>query len=201
MPSSRRASATGPPRPTARMRRLADLIATYHRQPGRQNPEMLRAIASGVVDLRREHTLKTGAPDWGGRSAAYRQAIAEVYRMSGIPEDVRETFRVAVGYHVSNVLREVVPADQLADAGITAPPKRDRVNRTRDAVTALVEALSDPDVAASEALRMLVTAQALLERVTADAVAALAPAEAHAAGLALSAVSERADKLLPALPT
>jgi hypothetical protein len=95
--------------------------------------EQFQRAAVAIVGIRRK-TLVDGQPDWAGRSAAYREHMAEVYKAAGIPEDSQANVQARLRYHISNALHEHVPNKDLLKAGLSGTSARDRAgNRQANA--------------------------------------------------------------------
>lgn len=153
----------------------------------------LKTIAEIIVQLREAHARKKdGITDWHGRSTAYRQLIAEMYRRAGVPDERRNTVESAVRYHVHNLLPERAPAHELqAIGGATTTPKT-RLATRRKAIQAQAQ-----DAAPRHHVATLAAyAQALLARADEKAIPGLTPQQAEEAHEALTAVQRRAAELL-----
>jgi len=152
----------------------------------------LKQLAEIVVQLRGEHTLEDGRKDWGGRSPAYRQSMADLYTRARVPEEKLDTVQAALRYHVGNLLRDQAAGDELEAVGLSPVAPKTRLTTRRKAIQAQAAQAAPPqDVA-----RLAVMAQALVEHIAEDAIATLAPERAVAARIALEAVSTRAAQLL-----
>ena len=152
----------------------------------------LKALAEVVVRLRGEHTLEDGRKDWGGRSPAYRQSMADLYTRARVPHEKLDTVQAALRYHVGNLLREQASGEELEAVGLSSVAPKKRLATARQAIQAQRKQSARPqDVA-----RLAAYAQALVELIDADAVPGLSPERAVAARLALEAVQSRAAQLL-----
>lgn len=87
--------------------------------------EVFRAAAMAVVDLRSKYEHE-GLPDWSGRSAEYRAAIEERYRLAEVPPDSENNVQAKLRYHIGNVLREVAPPGHLEQLGMAPKGPRGR---------------------------------------------------------------------------
>lgn len=92
--------------------------------------ETNRKAAEAIISLRRQYKHE-GVPDWSGRSPAYRDMIARVYRDAGVPSDSGSNLQANLRYHLGNVVRRVAPADELAALGLQAEGPLGRVRETR----------------------------------------------------------------------
>lgn len=91
-----------------------------------------RRAASSIIELRQlfEHQ---GMPDWTGRSLEYRDVIERLYRQAEVPPDSESNMQAKIRYHVGNVLRDVAPADELQQLGLSVAGPKTRVAETRAA--------------------------------------------------------------------
>lgn len=95
-----------------------------------------RKLAGVIVDLRKRYTNSQGTgPDWRGTSQDYRDAVAEMYRASGVPEDSTSNMQAAIRYHIGNVLRERLTEDELRAAGLSVDSPLDRARTRREAAS------------------------------------------------------------------
>lgn len=96
---------------------------------GQSLTETYRRLAGVIVDLRKRfpNSQETG-PDWRGTTQAYREAVAKMYEASGVEPDSVSNMQAAIRYHIGNVLRERLSAEELAAAGLKAegPLQRSR---------------------------------------------------------------------------
>lgn len=158
--------------------------------------DRLRDLAEIVVELRGAHHLDDGRPDWGGRSAAYRQTMADVYARARVPEERLDTVQAALRYHVGNLLRERASADELEAVGLSPVAPKTRLANERAALAAQ-RALSAPP---QDVARLTAYALALLRFVDPSKIPDLPPERAVASRLALEAAQERAQELLATFP-
>lgn len=187
------------PRPT--VEQLVDdgveLLSDYLAAP---RTDLLRQLASVVVDLRSRFSLDDGRPDWGGRSPDYRSYIADLYTRAGVPKDKLDTIQAAMRYHVGNLIRERAPKDELLAVGLTTTAPRDRNAATRDALHA-ISAAAGGRTPSSDVDRLAVYAQALLDFIDDVAVRRLEAERAAVSRMALERVQTRSAELLAALST
>lgn len=176
----------------------ARLLGDYI-QSGRMRTDLLKECAAVVAELRQHFHLADGRTDWGGRSPAYRKAMHEAYSRAHVPTDRFDTVQAALRYHVGNLLREIVPADELAAAGLSKISPKERLNRTRDVVAALSMSGSVAEIT-GDPIRLLIYAEALIDHVAEDALDGLKGKERVAARDALRGLAERIEELLPHLP-
>lgn len=130
----------------------ADSLRAYIHAEEEDRTSLLRRAAETLVDARAVFSTADGEPDWRGRSYAYRRWVREVYDEASLPRDELPAVQAAVRYHVGNVLRDRLSADELEDLGLRAvgPRERSVEKRTRHAqILALFEGapISDPEEA------------------------------------------------------
>ncbi|WP_030962667.1 hypothetical protein [Streptomyces sp. NRRL S-378] len=101
---------------------------------------LLRSIAVVLVALRSRCIGTDGRTDWVGRSADYRGKAQELYRQANIPEDSQDTIQGAVRYHIGNILRDELSAEELEDYGLKtlSPVARGRERRASRAAIVTV---------------------------------------------------------------
>lgn len=165
------------------------LLSRYLADP---HTEDLKNLADVIVRLRGLHHLEDGRTDWGGRSPAYRQSMADLYTRARVPSDKLDTIQAAIRYHVGNLLRERAQGRELEAVGLSPVAPRQRLATARQAIQAQRK-LAAPR---QDVVRLAAYAQALVEHIDADAIPGLAPERAVAARIALEAVQSRAAQLL-----
>lgn len=72
----------------------------------RRSTHLVKSLALVIVKLRAKYEDRNGRPDLRGRSQAYRDAVAQIYRDAGIPPDATSNLQAAVRHHISTALRE-----------------------------------------------------------------------------------------------
>ncbi|GAA1064686.1 hypothetical protein [Streptomyces asiaticus] len=98
-------------------------------------PEMLvRNIAVVNVALRRQHD------DMRGRTRAYREDVAQIYRAAGIGPNVVDRMQQAVRYHVGNILRDELSPEELRDLDLHTSSPLERARGARAVTSALATA-------------------------------------------------------------
>lgn len=116
---------------TARVTAAADRAQKALREaverPGTENT---RKAAEAVLNLRKQFRHDE-LPDWAGRSPAYRDMIARVYRDAGVPADMGNNFQANLRYHIGNVLRQLAPPEELEALGLQSQGPLGRVRQTR----------------------------------------------------------------------
>lgn len=163
-------------------------------ESGRTRTDILKQVASLIVDLRALHTLDDGRVDWSGRSPGYRAAMNEIYRGAGVTADKADTVQAALRYHVGNLLRDRASDEALEEVGLTSITPKARLARQREVVAALAttgsvaEVLNDP-------LRLLAHAEVLLDYIEPADLRGLRGKERVAARHVLTGLRERCDAL------
>jgi hypothetical protein len=120
-------------------------LISFYTRLDETKTDVLKALAKVVVALRSHFRTTEGDVDWSGRSWDYRQTVSAMYEASGIPPDSESNIQASLRYHVGNLLREVVPAEQLESAGLLTKSPKERMTDVR-AVTAAVLAATDVEV-------------------------------------------------------
>jgi hypothetical protein len=146
--------------------------------------DVLKALAKVVVALRANFRTSDGDVDWSGRSWDYRQAVGEMYASAGVPPDSQSNIQASLRYHVGNLLREAVPAQDLEAAGLRTDSPKERMNAARHAVQALAETLEAGDrtrATSGEAVLKQLRALQVIGSSLASQVARLTPEERAAA--------------------
>lgn len=133
---------------------ITDLIetgATTLREAHEHNVALTAAyktLAGVIVDLRKQfRNSKDTAPDWAGQTQAYRDTVALMYSQSGVPQDAVSGMQAAIRYHIGNVLRDRLSADELTAAGLSVegPLDRSRTNNRRNQEAASSGGIDDPE--------------------------------------------------------
>lgn len=179
----------------------ADLVSWWH-SVEESKTEILKRLAAIVVDIRAQFTdEETGQPDWRGKTWDYRQFMTEMYESAQVPPASVSGVQSSLRYHVGNRLREIVPAEALAGAGMLAEGPKERMERHRTEADVLWKALQAPDPQMSteerrEAYRTLLDAAATIaERAELMAVDRLTKRDAVAAHRQLVRSIESLQKL------
>jgi hypothetical protein len=109
------------------------LIRSAARTHKSQRIPLYRKAAANLVELRRLFYTPDGRTDWRGQSWPYRSLLNEIYSAAGLPPDSNHPVKAALRYHVNQLLREVVDADELQAAGLlVAPPRQRQTDRHRE---------------------------------------------------------------------
>lgn len=145
---------------------LAAAIHTAYNAPKKDQPELLRAAADLMIELRSQINTADGEPDWRGSTYEYRMAIGEALGGAGVPYEDRVRFGNSMRYHISNSLRDRLTPEQVAELGMKTANalRRSQLNRDerRAELTAAREAGFDkrtriinrvPQVTDKDALR------------------------------------------------
>lgn len=136
--------------------------------------DALRDLAGRVVDLRLRFETHDGQPDWLGTSGGYRAAIGGLYDEAGVD---KKSVGSSLRYHIGAVLRERMPPEAVAEAGLMPNPDEVRRQRRR-ANSALLRAVTGRISGdAVEALGGIVAATEALRAVPSELVAELAASD------------------------
>lgn len=157
-----------------------------------------RDLAEIVVELRQHFVTADGAADWGGRTRAYRDTVSRIYDDAGLEAKDRSTVR----YHIGNVVRDVAPAEELADLGLQSRRPVERVKDQRDRLSALARAGALQEkrtLRRANVVRLLVSAEEALAAVTEPRLAEIDDALVEDAVASLENTAARADALRRAL--
>lgn len=115
------------------LKTLAAAIREAYNAPKKDQPELLRAVADLIVEVRSRTTNGDGAPDWRGNSYEYRMLVSEAYSDGGVPYEDRIRFGNSLRYHVSNALRARLTAEDLQVLGLKPENGVRRSQQQRDA--------------------------------------------------------------------
>lgn len=175
-------------------------LAAYMRS-GRNDTAALRATAVCIVDLRALFSLSDGRTDWGGRTHGYREQAAAVYRRAGVPKEDLDTVQSALRYHVGEELRRRVPAQAIADAGLTSNSPRQRITAARNITAALASAARELSESGGrvDPLALVSTAEVLLARTDEVDLSGLPAGRRDALRTTLDSVRWAAEALLSKL--
>lgn len=98
----------------------------------KQPADQYRRLAELVVELRqRFQSPNREIPDWAGRSKDYREAITRMYATVAIPPDSEAGVQARIRYHVSNRVREVAPAEDLTELGLSSEGSAEKAKTRR----------------------------------------------------------------------
>ncbi|KPC89898.1 hypothetical protein ADL27_38445 [Streptomyces sp. NRRL F-6602] len=85
--------------------------------------------------------LRRQMGDLAGDSYEYRRRVSDMYEAANIPDDLKESIRSGVRYHIGNLMRDVYTPDELASLHLLKSKPVDRMReqatRTRALVTAI----------------------------------------------------------------
>lgn len=113
-------------------RRGSTLVRKYtETEDPRKRTEVVRELATVLVDMREHFITPDGEPDWAGRTYGYRDAVHSVYSGSGVPRSDTSSLQAATRYHVGNVIRARLSPDELESAGLqeATPIARSKAQR------------------------------------------------------------------------
>ena len=151
------------------------LLRRYPNAEAGERTEILRAVASTLIEAREHFYTADGEIDYRGRTYAYRRLVGEIFAAANLPPDDIRTVQAAVRYHVGNLLRERLNPETLADLGLRAesPKARSAEKRTAEGEALRVLRGGAAFTTSEEVLDALRLAQALLARVDTNAIRAL----------------------------
>jgi hypothetical protein len=113
---------------------------------GEQRTLRLRELAELTVEYREHFLDPSGAPDWTGRTFAYRKATKELYSDAGIRRDEVPNIQKLARYHLAYVLRERLSAEEIASLGLREETPSEYMAESRKR-TAAQSAHSGPETA------------------------------------------------------
>ncbi|MFJ5103190.1 hypothetical protein [Streptomyces sp. NPDC088554] len=125
---------------------------------------LAKSLAMVCLALRAQHN------DMGGASHEYRQAVAELYRQSGVQGDTLERLKGAVRWHIGNTLRRHLTSRELKALGLLTTSPLERLQDTRKTTAAIVQATRVSTSAASSPPRKGATAKSIDELPTAGEI-------------------------------
>ncbi len=132
-------------------------LRRYYTVADNERTETLRETARAFISAREHFFTREGAPDWLGRTYAYRSWVREVMSQASVPGSDLSTIQAAIRYHTGNVLRDRLDDGALEELGLRSASPRERSveKRERNSETlALFGAgapISDPEVVESAA--------------------------------------------------
>ena len=148
------------------------LLRRYPAAAPGERTEILRAVASTLIEAREHFFTADGEVDYRGRTYAYRRLVGEIFAGANLPPDEISTVQAAVRYHVGNLLRDRLDPTTISDLGLRAesPKTRSAEKRTAEGEALRVLRGGVAFTTGDEVLEALRLAQALLARVDTDAV-------------------------------
>lgn len=174
---------------TEAIRRVAQADGTDDYTPA------AREAAEVLVDARGLFTAPDGRPDWRGRSWDYRQWVGGLYGPAGVPPAEAQRIQAAIRYHVSNVLRDRLDAEELQEVGLQPESARNRAGAQRAENAAILRAVTGTGLAERDVLLALTAAENLLERLDRDDVEDLPARRRSKAEETLAAILAEANRL------
>lgn len=176
------------------VRKLRALRAAVDRE---RQTTLAREIAEGSVALREFYEVD-GQPDYAGRSHAYRVTMRDLWSKAGFADAAeRDAAQARVRYHVGNIVRERIPAEQIEAAGLQGPSPREQTTERKRAVAALAQAASSAPLGDTDAdlVRAVGASLAILLRLDPDRVAAVKGRERGLVVATLRRIEARAGVL------
>lgn len=157
--------------------------------------QLLRQVAELSVDLREHFQVAgTGSPDWAGRSWPYRDYVRNLYSDAGYTAEEAKMTQASVRYHVGNIVRTKLGAEELEDLGLREESPVDRAREQREARNALISAATESDTSA-DVTRAIAAALLVLQPISAGDVAALDETGRSQAATLLGRITRRAAEL------
>ncbi|HVE24375.1 MAG TPA: hypothetical protein VNC22_03180 [Sporichthya sp.] len=177
---------------------LADVLREYVRDPSGGGTALLRRAAEIKVEIR-QYFDRGGEVDWLGKSYAYRQLMTETYGMAGVLPSERKKLGDAIRYHVINVLRERLSADELDALELREADGPARAKENRERTRAIVDAATAEGRTASVVKgtpRLVKGIAATLSYVRADAIRELSDSEREELLKDAAAVRREVDRIM-----
>lgn len=163
-----------------------------------QKTVIFRQIAKAAVDLREHFLTPESAPDWAGRTGAYRDYIRDLYREAGLSAEETNTIQSAVRYHAGNLVRERLSEPDLQDLGLSTQSPAARIKAFRDAQSMTLRVVRN-DVADLDAdadpLSRLALVLMHLQALTPEDLAPLDAGDVRLAAATLDGIAARARGL------
>ena len=158
---------------------------------------ILREVAVAFVSAREHFFTKEGAPDWLGRTYAYRRWVRETMSLANVPPANLNTVQAAIRYHVGNVLRSHLDEETVAGLGLLQESPRERSVEKRERHSAVLTVFGGGGGAldAGEVLFALLTMEGTLARITPDSLAALSGADRRAVADLAEKLCSRAEEI------
>jgi hypothetical protein len=160
-----------------------------------QKTGALRLAAESIVEAREHFFDQDGRPDWAGRTYAYRQWMRETQSRAGNPPS---TLMASVRYHISNVLRERVSAEDLEEAGLHTSSAREKgaVRREERSLRASLLGAGPEITDADDIVDVLRAMETTLQRIRPDERASSNPTDVHRISTVAARVAGLADGVL-----
>lgn len=174
------------------------LIRRVHRPAASDNlAHLRRQAARALVEARQHFVTAEGLPDWSGRTGAYHDFAADVYAAAGVPRAEAATLQASMRYHVGNIVRETLAAEDQRAAGLASPASpRERAAARRVRRSATIDLLaSGAPLAGPDIPRALSVVGVTLARLSPEALAALPAEDAEEARRALRHLAATAGRL------
>lgn len=102
-------------------------MAAYANSPeDADRTALLKDVATALVDSRGHFFNREGAPDWAGRTHAYRMWVRDATAAANLTPADRTSIQAAVRWHVGTALRERLSPEQLEAIGLKVKSPRER---------------------------------------------------------------------------
>lgn len=173
-------------------RQAVSSLGRYFTVPESERTEALRETAGHFISAREHFFTREGAPDWLGRTYAYRSWVREVMSEARVPSDDISTVQSAIRYHTGNVLRDRLDDDTLDALGLrpSSPRERSVEKRERNSETLALFGGGSAITDAGDMLQAAKMIETFLRRVR---ISELTPTERKDVVVALREACKRVD--------
>ncbi|WP_036959245.1 hypothetical protein [Promicromonospora kroppenstedtii] len=120
----------------------------------------MRAFAEVLFEAR-QHSCAGRRARLRRTHAPYRRWVGEVYAEAGVPAERRNSIRSSVSWHLSEIMRESVDKETLADHGLKPQTQSEANQEHRKQDRAVVRALTSRDVAGGSLMAITAAATVL----------------------------------------
>lgn len=153
---------------------LAVKAARKSSEEGRGSPAR-KELGMLLVALRARSVDSDGRPDFSGKSREYRDRLTDVYSRAGIYNDERTRVSAASRQAAGDILREILPLEDLADYGLKKSGPSERVRAARQGLWVPAEVqrvvrTSPATDATADVLRLAQGALGILSRISDEAI-------------------------------
>ncbi|WP_169736289.1 hypothetical protein [Promicromonospora kroppenstedtii] len=175
-------------------RQAVEHMRRYLAAPVEERTPHVRAFAEVLFEARQHFLRGDGEPDYAGRTHPYRRWVGEVYAEAGVPAERRNSIRSSVSWHLSEIMRESVDKETLADHGLKPQTQSEANQEHRKQDRAVVRALTSRDVAGGS-LMAITAAATVLAKVDGAELTRLDPHAAEVAKATLEDLESTARRL------
>jgi hypothetical protein len=142
-------------------RQAIEHMRRYLAAPAEERTPIVREFARTLFEARQHFLRGDGEPDYAGRTHPYRRWVGEIYSEAGVPAENRNSIRSSVSWHLSDIMRESVDKDTLADHGLQPQTQSEAHQEHRKQDRAVVRALTSRDVAGGSLMAITAAATVL----------------------------------------